>query len=485
MYRRSTLKQPEIQATAKPAAAASRGFSIAGTLRRHARTIVLMSLGLGLLVPLASKLVDPRYLSVTQVVIDPTELQIVDKSLRQQAQITDALIAQVESQVRVLLSTNVLKRVIEREGLANDPEFAGEGKSGISAAVARLAYSLGLSSTSPSAQEDPALEALRTLTKRVGARRAERTFVVDVSVWTKDPLKSARLADAVVTSFMDERTEASSEAARRASESLNVRLDPLKKRVLDAESRVEAFKRDNGIISTGGQLVDEQQLSAISSQLVLARARTAEAEAQYTQISAIKTRGGDAGSIPEAVRSNTLGSLRSQYSAAVRREAELGASLLPGHPLMMQARLKTEKAKKEVDAEVARIATAAQSELQRARGGEKSLSDSLETARRELNSTNQSQIRLRELEREANTDRQIYEQMKKRTQEILEQEKIDSGYVRVISRAELPERPVWPLSKPLLLLAGLLAGAALGAGLGFASDLGLAGRRDGRMAMAG
>lgn len=476
MYRRSTMKGTIVDLPADagagaraqgtgsvpPFAGAQRQQMMLKALWRDRWLVLMSALALAVLIPLASSFMVPRYLAVTEIVIDPSELQIVDKSLRPSAQLTDAMIAQVESQVRVLLSHNVLKRVIEREKLAEDTEFTGEGRSWLGLRVAEIMYDLGLSSTSPDTEADAELAALRSLTMRVGAKRAERTFVVDVSVWTKEPEKSVRLADAVVDSFLEERSLASAEAARRASASLAARLDPLKKRVQIAEEKVETFKRQNNILSAGGQLVDEQQVSAIASQLVLARAKVAEAEAQFD---AIRRGGAETGAIPEAVRSATLGSLRTQLAIAVRREAQLAATLMPNHPLMVEARQQVSKARKEVDAEVARIAQAAQSELQRARSGEKSLERSLDTARKELSGTNEKLVRLREIEREARADRQVYEAMLQRTQEVLEQEKIDMGYARVISRAEMPERPSWPPRKLWLVIAGLVGGALVGLGL--------------------
>ena len=68
-----------------------------------------------------------RYTASMQVLIDPNDLRVVDNVLRGQNQLTETHVTQVENQVRVLLSNNVAKRVVERLSLDRDPDFIGSG----------------------------------------------------------------------------------------------------------------------------------------------------------------------------------------------------------------------------------------------------------------------------------------------------------------------------------------------------------------------
>ena len=84
---------------------------------------------------LFGQLAPARYTVTTQVLVDPNDLRVVDNVLRGQNQFSDTHIAQVENQVRVLVSNNVLRRVVDRLKLDQDPEFVGSGTSSSTSGV--------------------------------------------------------------------------------------------------------------------------------------------------------------------------------------------------------------------------------------------------------------------------------------------------------------------------------------------------------------
>src|SRR2546423_3431506 len=67
--------------------------------------------------------VTPRYTAVAQLLIDPNDLRVVDNAVTSSSAPSDASTAHVESQVRVLTSDNVLRKVVETKGLEKDQEF--------------------------------------------------------------------------------------------------------------------------------------------------------------------------------------------------------------------------------------------------------------------------------------------------------------------------------------------------------------------------
>src|SRR5208282_2034510 len=213
----------------------------------------------------------------------PMELHAVANGLTSPNQQSDAAVLQVESQVRVLTSDSVLRRVVAAEGLDHDPEFAGGA----------LSLEFG------------ALAALNELKHRVVVTRAERTYVVDVTVTANDPAKAARIANAIAQAYLAEQIEVRSDAARQASQSLSGRLKELQSRAREAEERVEAFKASNDTVNANGELVNEQQLSNLTNQLGAAHARTAEAKARLDQIESVQQSKTEIGAFPEAVQSQT------------------------------------------------------------------------------------------------------------------------------------------------------------------------------------
>jgi polysaccharide biosynthesis transport protein len=388
------------------------------------------------------------------------------------AQTADANVIQVESETRILTSDKVLRRVVESEHLTSDPEFGSRGKS----LMTMLRETVGLGSAAKPA--DAELAALRQLQKNVTAKRSERTYVVDLTVDTADPQKSARVANAIAQAYLDEQTDARAEASRRVTDSLSSRLSELRERVRSAEEQVERYKREHNIVGASGRLVDEQQLTELNNQLGTAKARTAEAKARYEQLVRQQRSGADPGATAEAVASNTIGRLREQYATVARQEANLAAELGPRHPWVIDARAQVRNARQLISEELTRVAEANRNDYERALANENSLAESLDALKRKAMDTSLAFVKLRELERETEASRAVYESFLGRAREMREQERLDTANVRVLSDAQPPQDRAWPPRRLIMLLGALMAGALGGIGLAYIVEL-MRGNRSG------
>jgi succinoglycan biosynthesis transport protein ExoP len=388
-------------------------------------------------------LVPHKYTATTQILIDPTDLRAVQNDIAPTIPQSDAAVLQVESQARVIASDNVLRRVVAAEGLDHDPEFMRGA----------LAEKYG------------PLAALSELEKRVQVTRPERTYVVNVSVTSEDPAKAARIANAIAQTYLTEQTEVRSNAARQISQSLTGRLKELQTRVRDAEQKVEAYKASHNIVGANGELVNEQQLTNLNSQLSLARARTSEAKARLDQVESVLQSKTPIGAFPEAVQSQTISMLRSQYAEIMRRDAEQKSSLGERHPAVIEIEAQGARLQKLIEDEVSRIAQSDRAEYERAKADEDMLSRQVDALKNTAVSTNESLVGLRELERDVQANRAVYESFLVRSRETGEQEQVDTKNIRIISKAD---RPIYRSSPPPSLVLGLAAML-----LGFASGVGI------------
>jgi uncharacterized protein involved in exopolysaccharide biosynthesis/Mrp family chromosome partitioning ATPase len=405
-----------------------------------------------------------KYTAVTQILIDPTDLRAVGNEASPTNLASDAGVLAVESEVRVLTSDSVLRRVVAAENLDHDPDFAS-ATSAQRVLIGEFIGALGLS-RGP-VVTDNTLAALNELKRRLQVKRAERTYVVDVSVSDQNPEKAARIANAVAQAYLAEQTQVRSDAARQVSQSLSARLKDLQDRVRVAEDHVEAYKASNNIVGANGQLVDEQQLSELNNQLSLAHARTAEAKARLDQIESVQHSKDALGSFPEALQSQTITALRGQYAEIMRREAEQTTSLGERHPAVIDIQAQAERLRHMIEDEVNRVALSARSAYESAKADEDALANNLETLKHTTITTNAAMVGLRELERDVQANRAVYEAYLVRARETGEQEQLDTKNIRVISRAELPLHRSSPPSNMLIALAGLLLGVAAGTGIVF------------------
>jgi polysaccharide biosynthesis transport protein len=413
-------------------------------------TIVLSTVAAVGLAALFVLMVPHRYTATTQILIDPTDLRAMQNDVATTIPQSDAAVLQVESQARVIASDNVLRRVVIAEGLDQDPEFMRGAM----------------------AQKYGPLAALNELAKHVQVKRSERTYVVDISVTSESPAKAARIANAIAQAYLSEQTEVRSNSARQISQALTARLKELQGRVRDAEQKVEAYKASHNIVGANGELVNEQQLSALNAQLSTARARTSEAKARLDQVESVLHTKSPIGAFPEAVQSPTISLLRSQYAEIMRRDAEQKSSLGERHPAVIEIEAQGARLQKLIEDEVNRIAQSDRADYERAKADEEMLSRQVDGLKNTAVSTNESLVGLRELERDVQASRTVYESFLVRSRETGEQEQVDTKNIRIISRADLPMNRSSPPPSLILGLAAMLLGFASGVGIVIMRDSG-------------
>ena len=421
------------------------------------------------------KSLTPRYTATAQLYVDPRELQLVDRELTPRAQDVSGMAMVVESQARLITSNSVLLQVIRQAGLDKDPEFGGgsDGKS----PMASLLGLIGLQPRAPSAAEtkEVQLAALEALNRHITIRKTEKSFIVDIEVWSTDPAKAAMLANTLTNAYLTESRNSQASAARRATSDLSGRLKELRERLRNAETALATYKAQNNFVGTQDALISDQQLSASNQRLSAARAATMDAQARLDQIEASRRTAADAGAIPEALQSPTIANLRAQYADARKKYAEQTGELGPRHPALRQTEKQVEDLKRTISEEIDRYAQSAKNDLTRARDFEASLNRALEAQKRQSVQLSQAAVRLRELEREADASRDVYQSFLKRSRETEEQETLNTSAARIIGEATVPQRRSFPPGMSLFAMIGFIFGALAASGWFVAAELLFAG----------
>lgn len=454
------LDKPHAEAVTDRLAAPStkRGIDAADILaalwRRKLFLLICGLLGAGFAVTL-SKFVPHRYVATAELLVDPRDLRLLDKEVMPRAGESDSGITVVESQVQVLSSNSVLKRAIKALGLQNDPEFNGTQGNALTTALPGLAGYLG---SEPKGDWETA--ALQTLQQRIGVKRPERTFVIEMSVSSNDPNKSARIADAIIAAYLEDQAQYRSSSNEGAAEALDSGLKAMKDQVNAAEEKIAAYKAANDLGLASGKLVVEQQLTDANNQLALARAATDRIKAQMDDI---QTSRATPESIPEIMASQTLINLKKQLATVSAERARFAAQLMPKHPVMVTMAQQERAVRSEMDREILRVLGSIRHDYERAKANEQSLADAVQRLKGEMNEAAKAQIELRELERNFEVTQSLYQQSVARSRETREQSRLNTTNVRIISSAmPLPAR-VFPPRGVILAILGFLIGQALAA----------------------
>ena len=426
-----------------------------------ATTIIGTLLGVGYAMTLPK-----LYASTVEVLVDPRDLKIVDKEISSSQLPVDASLAIAESQLRVIQSSSVLTKVIDRTGLAKDPEFNGDLKErGLFASIQDL---FSTDSTPDETTRETVL--LRNLYDHLEVERSTKNFIFNITVKSRDPQKAALIANTVSDVFREEQGNIQSDTARQATESLTARLNDLRAGVQDAENAVQKFKAENDLVDVQGRLISDDEITRTNDELTQARNQTIRLKAQADSIRNTSVEGVLGNTLPEEFRSGVIVALRSQYGALKQQADGLATKLGPRHPQLIQAQSQVVGVRNEIRNELGRIASSVQVELQRATQQEQDLSSRLAQLKTRTATNNEDMVKLRELEREVTAKREVYEAFLLRAKETGELEGMNTTNIRVIS----PARPALEStggSRKLVAIGGLLGG--LLAGLGIAVLLGM------------
>jgi Mrp family chromosome partitioning ATPase len=246
---------------------------------------------------------------------------------------------------------------------------------------------------------------------------------------------------------------------------LTSHLKELKDSVREAEDQVEDYKQRNNLLAANGQLVTDQQLTDMDNQLSAAHTRTAEAKARLEQVEQVQRSKDENGAFPAALQSPTITALRGQYAEVMRREAEQMASLRALHPAVIDIQAQAKRLRRMIDAEIDRAAVAARTEYESAKSSEGMLTANFATLKETAMGNGEAMVGLRELERDAQASRDIYQAFLVRARETGALEQVDTKNIRVLSKADLPQKRTSPPPSLLVALGAMMPGAAAGTGI--------------------
>jgi exopolysaccharide transport family protein len=364
--------------------------------------------------------------------------------------------ATIESETLLIQSIAILQRVVEKLKLTDDPEFVPNP--GLLDPIKRL-FSSGGHSAGASREDAAEARSVDILQRRMKVTRQGTTFLVDINVSSESPRKAAMIANAVAEGYFEEQVRAKYEATRIASNWLNGQIDGLKSRVGASEKAVEDFRSANNLTVSQGVTVNDQQITDLNNQLIAARVQTAEARAKFDQIQQLTKAGSDPGGINAAISSDMITRLRTQYAEIAKNEADLLSKYGPRHPLVANVHAQLRDTQRLINEEIQRIMQSTRHDYDVARSREASLQQSFDQLQGVSSSSGQAQVRLRELQREAEANRTLYESYLARYKETTAQESLQMPDSHVVTKASIPIGPSSPKT-------GFILGVALTLGLG-------------------
>lgn len=296
----------------------------------------------------------------------------------------------------------------------------------------------------PLTEEEGFEEASTAYAEAIRARQLGASMILSLEARAATPEGATRLASGLASAYLNEKSDERTQAASRSTDWLDDRLQALSEEVADKNQAVERFRVASNLLSIGGATLVERQISELQASLAVAESEYASASARLRQLERISASGGGADSILTVLNSQVMVQLRAREAEAEQNIADLETRYGEEHPELIRARRELDQVKAQIDTEVARNVTNLRNEVEVAEFRVNSIQERLEAAQVSFRQSNNNQVQLQQLEREADAATEQYQDYLSRARQIGDQASYSVTQARIVSAADVPEDPSDP-----------------------------------------
>ena len=386
----------------------------------------------------APKIYESR--AVLQVSQEPQKVLKIDNVSDEKQDSTDYL----NTVVQAFTSRKLMLRVIRSMGLENDPKFAPPKKDG-------LPYN--------------EIELANLMSSKVGVSLRRNTRLVDVTVFDEKPEMAQKLVATVVKEFLRETFEQRRAAARLANEFLREEARHLKTKLEDAERKLQVYKESHNTVSLEErQNIIVEQLREVNTKATEAKSTRLRLEADLDQIRKINPRDSEQLLQIESVANiPQVALIRERLLKAENDFAAIAKRNLPMHPRFITAQTRIANLKATLAETLSKAGKMVAKEYDSAREAEAKLQKSLKEQEEKAMELNRVAIPYNVLQRDVESDRDLFESVTLRLKETYITEGIDNAPFRIIEEPLIASSPSKPRKK-LILALGLVLGVVVGVG---------------------
>ena len=385
-----------------------------------------------------------------------------------------------QTQYRILKGRELTRRVVRRLDLAAYPEFSGSGTSQSvfgalsDAASAAFRHEADADATPPESEESIKEAGLVDgFIARVIVEPVVGSKLVDVYFRSEDPTLSALATNALVDEYLAQNLEAKTDGVTSLLEWLDQELIIQQQKVEASERSLAEYRdRENAMSLDQGNNIVATQLSALNEALLRAQATRIERETTYNQLEE-SSASGRLDAIPAIAQNPQVQTSKAQLAGLQRQKAELAQRYGDRHPEILNVTASIADTERQLELDVSRAVQSVRNEYERAAQEERTIHQNLEAAKADVKDLNRKSVSYNVLEREAQSNRTVYETLLQRANELRVSTNSRTNNIRVIDRAEIPKAPITPAGSRAWLtsmLVGLLAAVAVAYGLDYLND---------------
>ena len=390
------------------------------------------------------------------------------------------------TQFRILKGRDLARRVIRQLKLDTVPEFNGSAPKPSTPAVlvdrakGWIAETIGLRPAAVAIAEPPKIDEtsdesalVSDFLDRLDVIPVKGSRLVDVAFRSIDPKFAALAVNTVVDNYVEQNLAVKLESTQNTIEWLDKELAKQQQKVEDSERALANYReRQNAMSLDDKQNIVVSRLNKLNDDLLMAKSRLAQKNALYSSIRTIGP-GQPADSNPVIAQNPSVAAAKSKVSSLQSERARIAERYGEKHPQMQKANADLGEAQRQYELEVGRAAQAIKNDYETAALEEQTMARALEGAKADAQDLSKKSIDYNVMEREAKSNRQVYETLLQRGNELRVSSNNRANNVRVIDHAEVPKAPMTPAGRRTWLVAitiGLVLTFAVVYGLDYMND---------------
>ena len=384
------------------------------------------------------------------------------------------------TQYRILKGRDLTRRVIKQLKLETVPEFNGTATPpptpismirDLEARMKRLIWSAPAAPTEAPKPDESADESslVSAFISRVGVEPVRGSRLVDVTFFSTDPKFAALAANTLVEEYVDQNLAIKLESSQGMLDWLTKELDKQQKTVQASEQALATYRDTQNAMSLDDkQNIVTQRLTQLNDALIRARTAKVQKESLYSQVKSMSgSTSPDA--IPAVAMNAQVQALKARQAELLREKSRLEDKYGTKHPAVQANLIQLQDTQRQLDVNINGALQSIKNDYETAVLEERTLSQNLEAAKADAQDLSRKSVGYNVMEREAKSNRQVYESLLQREKELRVSSNSRQNNVRIVDRAEVPQGPMSVSGRRTWLLSTVV-GLVLAIGVAFGLD---------------
>jgi capsular exopolysaccharide synthesis family protein len=349
----------------------------------------------------------------------------------------------LQTQVDILRSRDLSRRVIQRLNLAENDEFKARGLENL-------------------AENERDVRLVNAFQRRYDISVGRQSRVVSLTFDAYDPKLAAEVTNSLASEYITWSMENRLQGVGTAKEFLARRVQDAESNLRQAEAELQQYLADHKIIS-----LDESGNITVARADMLNRQLTeVENERRAAEALYYRSKEVPADELPPVINDPTVQALTRELSRQRQELANLSAKYQPGFPAVKQVQEQIKQLDAQLNDAKLKIVKNIETQYQVARKREEDVRSALSQSKGEAIQQNREATDLNLKKQKVETNRKTFEDLLQRLRQAEVESDFHPSNIRIVQSAEIPIAPVKP-NKFLNIGLSLLIGLALGVGMAF------------------